>query len=533
MVQIVGVRVPLAAPCLIMSILVNLYKVCTLLRMKNMRTILIILLLTVSAITGSFAQTTPHELLAKSGTGGWLNTVRPLTAADLKDHPVLLDFWTYGCINCMQIVPDLDALEQKFGDQLLIIGVHSAKFKGEQGSDRILAAAKRFGLKHPVINDSDFKIWNSYKVNAWPTLILLDSAGQEITRYAGEGHRADLENDIAAALKKTPATKTVKAMDIIAADMNMDLLSFPARLAYAPNTPSGALFFVTDTGHDRIIGFTETGAVKTIIGSGTAGRADGSFTAAQFNHPRGLTYFKDALYVADTGNHELRRVDLAKQTVETVAGTGQQGNLRRGENLKAATTSLTSPWDVEDMGDGHTLAIAMAGTHQLWAYDTGDKILSVLAGSGAEDIKDGTANDAALAQPSGLSQSGGSLFFVDAESSALRELTGGKVKTLIGTGLFDFGQVDGAYPAARLQHAQGLYAEAGRIIIADTYNNALRIYNRETKMLSTILLRGANLSEPGDVFIKNDIAWIADTNHHVIKKADLKTGQVTEVKLVR
>jgi len=467
----------------------------------------------------------------------WLNTTRPLTQKDAEGRMVLLDFWTYGCINCMQVVPDLKALEKQFGDRLLIIGVHSAKFVGERGSRRIEAAAKRFGLTHPVINDADFRVWKAFGAQAWPTLALLDGTGKRVALYAGEGHRADLARDIAAGLKTMAPEKGETPLSALEPkDKDTSVLSFPARLGYAKGTPYGDLLFIVDSGHNRILGATLSGKVKLVIGSGKPGQADGSFKTASFYQPRGLAVTQKGLYIADTGNHLIRFADFAKKTVTRVAGTGKQGYARRAQGAPALSTPLASPWDVKMMprtyGDGHVLAIAMAGLHQIWRLDTQTGKISAAVGTGAEDIVDGPADEAALAQPSGLSVADGTLYFVDAESSALRELTpGGRVKTLIGTGLFDFGRVDGIYPRARLQHAQGLAATKGRIYIADTYNNALRAYDTKTGQLSTLKLPKGALSEPGDVLPLAGKLYVADTNDNAVRIVDPQAGTVKTLRL--
>jgi thiol-disulfide isomerase/thioredoxin len=473
------------------------------------------------------AQEAGYALLPGGGAGGWLHVTRPLTAADMQGRLVLLDFWTYGCINCIQIVPDLEYLENTFGERLLIIGVHSAKFEGEKGNDRILAAARRFGLKHPVINDSDFAIWKAFNVKAWPTQVLLDGTGNEIARYAGEGHRAQIESDIRGAIKDMPAP-TQGIADLIAAMEHESPLLFPAHMAAANDTPWGPVTFVADTGHNRIVAIDARGTVKAVIGGGERGAQDGDFAGAEFNAPRGVAYNKGMLYIADTGNHMLRRADLAGGTVMTVAGTGERGRDRKAKNAPGLKTALASPWDVEFIDGGKRVAIAMAGLHQLWVYDTTKNTVSVLAGTGAERIDDGPALKSTLSQPSGLALApDGALFFVDAESSALRVLKDRQVETLIGTGLFDFGLVDGTYPQALMQHPQGLAADEERVVIADTYNNALRMYDRKTKLLSTVKLTGSTLSEPGDVILQGGHAIVSDTNHHALKKIDLHTGAVS------
>lgn len=473
---------------------------------------LLTFILTLSCLSPS-AQAQNLDKLAQGGAGGWLNTTRPLTVEDMQGRLVLLDFWTYGCINCMQVIPDLEALEKMFGNQLLVIGVHSAKFEGEKGNDRILDAAKRFGLEHPVINDSDYAIWKSYKVTAWPTLILLAPDGRELERFIGEGHLEKMKTAIAKAAPKV--TNTTPLTGVVSHKASTGTLSYPARLAASAD----GIIYIADSGHHRILGVDDTGKIRLTIGNGTNGLKDGTYNQAQFNLPRGLVVVDDHLYVADTNNHAIRKIDLKKQTVQTVAGNGKKGD-------------VASPWDLDLMEDQRTLAVAMAGRHQLMALNTRSDNLSVLAGNGAEDIKDDRASRAELAQPSGISNEGNKVFFVDAESSALRVLEDGNIRTLIGTGLFNFGKEDGIYPTAKLQHPQGLAAAQDAIYIADTYNNAIRVYDRATSTLSTLALPdGSSLNEPGDVLLIGRKLWIADTNNHAIKVYDLDAQTLTDVAL--
>lgn len=456
------------------------------------------------------------DLLAAGGSGGWLNVTRPLTVQDMQGRLVLLDFWTYGCINCMQVIPDLEYLEHQFDNQILVIGVHSAKFKGEQGNQRILQAAQRFGLKHPLINDSDYALWKSYKIRAWPTLVLLGPDGQELARFVGEGHRAALEQAIAQALEQGSATlnNQTDVAELLAPAEDTGTLSYPARLAFGPD---GTLY-IADSGHHRILAVNPTGKILAVIGSGVRGLQDGTYTQAQFDLPRGLSVIKDKLYVADTNNHALRQIDLKKKVVTTIAGNGRKGQ-------------VASPWDIEPLEQGRALAVAMAGRHQLWSFSLKKQKLSLLAGSGAENIKDGPATTAALAQPSGIAIAEKNIFFVDAESSALRVLEDGQIKTLVGTGLFDFGFKDGVYPDAQMQHPQGLAVTDQKIYVADTYNNALRVYDHETTQLSTLPLPHGALSEPGDVLVHDGKLWIADTNHHAIKIYDPLTETLNTLAL--
>lgn len=474
-----------------------------------------------SFIASAFAASS-FDRLAKGGVGGWLNVTRPLAAEDMKGRLVLLDFWTYGCINCMQVIPDLEYLEHKFGNSLLIIGVHSAKFQGEQGNERILAAAQRFGLKHPVINDSDFAIWKSFGVRAWPTLVLLGPDGKELARYSGEGNRNAIEKDIEENIGLVTAKSAVG--NLVATDTNQAVLSFPSRIK-----SMGEDLLIADSGHHRFLVVGEDGKIKTTIGSGVRGFKDGDLKTAQFNNPRGMEFLGNRIIVADTGNHALREVNLEAGQVTTLVGTGKRGFAHNIFGRFGAEVDMASPWDVAFIpGQRKTqFVVALAGTHQLGLYDEETKKLTLLAGNGREDIVDGDAKEAELAQPSGVSvTSAGVIYFVDAESSALRVLRNGRVETLIGTGLFDFGHKDGTYPEAQLQHPQGLFPAGDKIYVADTYNNAVRIYDETSKTLSTLKLGGEELSEPGAVLLKDTTLYVADTNHHQIKKVDLKTGTI-------
>lgn len=482
-----------------------------------MRTILLALFLSIITLIPAQAQDTTYDRLLPGGAGGWLNITRPVTIQDLQGRAVLLDFWTYGCINCMQIVPDLDFLERKYGEKLLVIGVHSAKFEGEKGNERILAAAQRFGLNHPVINDSDYAIWKSFGVRAWPTQVLIGPDGREAARWSGEGHRTAIDAAISAATASiTPPFTDISTL--VPARTKTSTLSFPARIEDA-----GDFIFVADSGHNRILVLDRTGAVKMTIGSGELGHQDGSFVMAKFNHPRGMVLIGRNLYIADTDNHMLRVANLDSGSVMTLSGNGKRTFAPPFKAQKAMTTELASPWDVEALPDG-SVAIAMAGVHQLWRYDPTARTMQVMVGSGAEAVGDGPALKATLAQPSGLKNIGSALYFVDAESSALRRVENNNVQTLVGTGLFDFGLVDGMYPDARLQHAQGLTTLNNQIVLADTYNNTLRTYDLQNGQLTTMDLKGLLLNEPGDVAAIDGKLWIADTNNHRIVVFDPATG---------
>lgn len=467
----------------------------------------------------------------------WLNTSRPLKAEDLQGRILLLDFWTLGCINCMDIIPDLKYLEQTFGDKLTVIGVHSAKFANEKDTENIRNAILRYGLVHPVTNDADFTIWNKFGVRAWPTLVLINPLGTASQVYEGEGHRAALEADINALLQKYSGSVVTAPLPIALESSRkpQTALSFPGKII----AQDEGRLIIADSGHNRIVVADTKGAILQVIGSGQPGLKDGSLAEAQFFKPQGMAYKDGRLYVADLGNHALRLVDFNDQTVTTLAGTGGQGYvLQAGHENDALKVALSSPWDVAFYPDYKHLAIAAAGTQQILSYDIAHATISVLAGNGHESIDDGHLPEQSLAQPSGLFASGDKLYFTDAESSSLRVLDkDGAVNTLVGHGLFDFGYKEGGRDEALLQHCLGLTGDAGTLYLADTYNHSVRRYDiREGRLYNYAghdqrgkadgALARASFNEPGGIARIGQTLYVADTNNNLVRTIDMKAGTV-------
>jgi sugar lactone lactonase YvrE len=472
----------------------------------------------------------------------WLNVDRPLTLGDLRGKIVLLDFWTYGCINCMHVIPELKELETKYADELVVIGVHSAKFDNEGQTENIRRIIQRYELEHPVINDSDFAIWNTYGARAWPTFVLIDPRGNVVGQHAGEGIY-DLFDRVVSRLVAEfddEIDRSPLALVLERERMARSPLLFPGKvLADA----AGERLFIADSNHNRIVVTDLDGVVQAVIGSGLEGLEDGRYTTARFFRPQGLALADgDTLYVADTGNHVLRRIDLVREIVQTVAGTGDQvyTQLRRGD---AGSTPLNSPWDLYYQ-DG-LLYVAMAGQHQVWVYDPAQEEVQVFAGSGREQLLDGPRLEGGLNQPSGLAGDGDTLYVADSEASAIRAVglgVDGALETIVGTGLFDFGDEDGVGPEVRLQHPLGVvYAPDGLLYVADTYNSKIKTLDPRTGEARTFL-GGARagwrdgvkplFAEPGGVSLAEDILYVADTNNHVIRAVDLNTRETQTLVLV-
>lgn len=480
----------------------------------------------------------------------WLNVDAPLTIDGLQGKIILLDFWTYGCINCIHMIPILEQLEQKYADELVVIGVHSAKFEGEGVTENIRQIVQRYDLHHPVINDSDFLVWRTYGVQAWPTFAIIDPRGYLVAVQAGEVPFDAFDRYISGMIEyydtEYPQTINRTPLEIAlegAGNPGTPLL-FPGKvLADAENNR----LFIADSNHHRIvIADLTTYEVLEIIGSGSRGFDDGDDAAATFNKPQGMALYENNLYIADVNNHAIRRVDLETKTVSTLAGTGTMGTriFPPGTTGVGIATDLRSPWDVAKGGE-NLLYIAMAGTHQIWRLhlETGD--ISVAVGNGREAQFNDTLAQSELAQPSGLYYVDGLLYFADAESSTIRvaDFTKNRVSVVSGTtdnSLFDFGDIDGALGVNRLQHALGVTGdEQGNIYIADTYNSKIKIVDPQTQETTTLFglggeggfrdgdARVAEFDEPGGLDYANGKLYVADTNNHAIRVIDLDAGEVT------
>jgi thiol-disulfide isomerase/thioredoxin len=481
----------------------------------------------------------------------WINTDNPLTMQGLVGKIVIFDFWTYGCINCIHMIPVLEQIEEKYADEVVIIGVHSAKFVNEGQTDNLRQIVQRYNLHHPVINDNQFTVWQTYGAQAWPTIAIVDPRGYVVVRESGEipfeafdtylsgmvEYYDALDPDI---IDRTPLELTLEG----AGNPGTPLL-FPGKVL--ADEASNRLF-IADSNHNRVVIVDlTTNEVLDIIGSSARGFDDGDFATATFNQLQGMALDGDLLYIADVNNHAIRLANLADRTVTTIAGNGEMG--RGGVAFNAVIkfpteTAIRSPWDVELDDDG-LLHIAMAGTHQLYTYDPPSKLLYPSVGSGREANINDTLADSALAQPSGLYYAGdGKLYIADSESSTIRlaDLDNNLVTVVAGTlnnDLFDFGDSEGELGQNRLQHALGVQGTPdGDLYIADTYNSRIKVIRAgETALENAYGLGGlggyadggadvAEFDEPGGLAYANGTLYVADTNNHVIRVIDLETQMV-------
>jgi hypothetical protein len=415
----------------------------------------------------------------------------------------------------------LRELEERFAEELVVVGVHSGKFIAERDTARIADAARRLGVRHPVVKDRQFRIRRSYAVRAWPTIVVIDPQGYVLGMHAGEFTTEmvapTLEQIIADA--GAALTRSAGANEVDAHAPRS--LRYPGKVAVAGNRLA-----IADSGNNRIVLAELTGGRATVTRVLGGGRGFRDGAEPLFDYPQGVAFDGGSLLVADSFNHAIREIELSTGMTRTIAGTGKQLRTRADQRAGA----LSSPWDIARIGD--EIAIAMAGNHRLYMLDRRTGAARAFAGSGAEEIHDGALATAALAQPMGLCTDESTIYFADAESSAIRIADAapeGNVSTLVGTGLFDFGDADGEGTTVRLQHPQGIVRTPdGRLLIVDSYNDALKWLEPATRRVTT-WVRG--LHEPGGAALGEDVVYVADTNAHRIAVVSLASGAVEALSL--
>lgn len=501
----------------------------------------------------------------------WVNTLEPVKLADLRGKFVILDFWTYCCINCIHVLPELKKLEHAYPNQLVVIGVHSAKFDTEQDTQNIHAAVRRYEIEHPVVNDHQHQIWRTFGVRSWPTVLLIDPEGKAVY---GQGGEFTFEQFDAIFKRAMPyyrqhglLDETRQVVQPVRASRTDTPLRFPGKVF--ADAASDRLF-ISDSNHNRIVVTNLAGAVQEIIGSGTIGRQDGTYAESTFHHPQGMALHQNQLYVCDTENHLLRKIDLTAKRVTTIAGIGRQARNAWPQNrsLRKKTvgdvtpwigtplkTALNSPWAI--WPHRGFLYIAMAGPHQIWRMDLAGTHVGPYAGNGREDIVDGprlprepfALGASSFAQPSGLTADENWLYVADSEGSSIRAVPldpRRAVRTVVGTAdrpdgrrLFTFGDQDGPPQTALLQHALGVTYHDGSLYVADTYNDKIKQVKTATGAVTTLKLsadpplpEGTGLfDEPAGIAYAAGQLFVADTNQHQIQVIDLRDGSVRPLPL--
>jgi thiol-disulfide isomerase/thioredoxin len=449
---------------------------------------------------------------------GWLNTGgRSYSIADFRGRFLLLDFWAFCCINCLHVLDELRPLEEKYAEELVVVGVHSPKFVHEADPDALVAAVERYQVEHPVLDDPELVTWQAYTARAWPTLVLVDPEGYVVAQFAGEGHAHAIDALLSELRAEHLSRGTLQpgAGPYVPPPATEGDLRFPAKVVRLP----GGTLLVADAGHHGLVELEpDAETVVRRIGAGARGLLDGPAGRARFNEPNGLCLLPGDVaaevgydvVVADTVNHALRGVRLSDGEVRTLAGDGRQ--LFPGT---PGVGSLSSPWDVI-WWDG-SIWVAMAGVHQLWTYDPRTGAAMPTAGTMNEGLLDGPLASAWFAQPSGLAADGDRLWLADSETSSVRVVEDGRVRTVVGTGLFDFGFRDGATSQALFQHPLGVTVlPDGSVAVCDTYNGAVRrVADGEVSTLAT------GLAEPSGAVVDGDHLLVVESAAHRLTRVPL------------
>ncbi len=463
-----------------------------------------------------------------NGATAWLNIDRPLRRDALRGHVVVVDFWTSCCINCMHTLPILAAIERRFAkDPVLVVGVHSPKFEEEKNPARLRDTLRDLEIVHPVAVDANMTIWDAWGVRAWPTVAVIDAETRLAWVGSGEPDANELSGAVEEALAEGRAAKVLAKAPIEGLRPEhgpTTALRYPGKVLALQN---GGLA-IADTGHHRVVITNAAGAVEDVIGAGVAGAKDGAAEIATFQRPEGLTEVGSDLYVADTGNHLIRKIDRRTRQVTTVAGTGSIGTDPLGSEERAGLSiALRSPWDL--LHHKGSVYVALAGSHQIAVFDPKMGTVRLYAGSGREAREDGTAREAAFARPSALATDEKSLFVLDSETSSVRaiDFATATVRTVIGVDLFVFGDVDGDAGKARLQHPIGMAYGQGALWVADSYNGKVKRVDPAKGTTRTVL---AGLAEPAGITISGKDLVIADTNKsRIVRRAIAGSGEAAPV----
>ena len=451
----------------------------------------------------------------------WLNTDEPVRLENYRGKVILLDFWSYCHTNCLQSQADLQYLEKKYSDGLVVVGIHSPKFAHERETASINKAITRQRVQHPVINDAKYDLWKRFRIKSWPSLIVIDTDGYILGVLSGPGRRQQIDGlihkqltyaDLKNTRDRTPFTLTEHPD-------SLQTLNYPGRVLAEDDR-----LYISDSGHHRVLECTQEGKILRCFGTKRKGFLDGALEDASFNNPQGLAKLGDYLYVADSGNHAIRRIQLQNGEVQTVIGDGRQGFVTNQDYADPSIAQLNYPWGLH-VHDG-SLYISMAGSHQLWRWNLSMNQLSPFTGNGQEGMHDGVANTTMFAQPSGISSADDKLFVADASSSSIRSISMPDVgvSTLVGQGLHDYGNQDGPARMAKLQHPMDLAYDRKRdlIWICDTYNNKLKYFRMAARDVKSLDLVG--LDEPEGMSLDGDFLWVVNTNQHKITRLDLVNG---------
>lgn len=407
-----------------------------------------------------------------------------------------------------------------------MVAVNVPRFDHEREPRRAGKRLARSKFEFPVAHDADWVLWQHYGIEAWPTVVLLDAGGRVRERFVGDGQLREIDTAVSRLqAESTPRSFNAERIEMRRGGEPMLPLRFPVGLAL-----SGNYLYVADSGHHRVLECDLSGRVLRQFGSGGSGFIDGPMELAAFNRPHGLCIERDTLYIADTGNHAVRRIQLRGGDIDTVVGAGRPGTPKEGPVADPRMVALDQPRAVS-LAAG-TLYIATAGDNRIWRFDLGAPGLSLVAGSGQLAVADGLRDTASFAEPTSLAAVQQAVYVCDAAGSAIRSTNAvsGKVATILGQDAWSHGNADGARADARLQQPQAIALDPGSPVlwIADSGNDSLRSLRLGGGELTTVQLP-QRLHSPGGLAVADGVVWIADTDAHAVLRYDTRDGSLKHV----
>ncbi len=455
----------------------------------------------------------------------WLNAPAS-SLREQRGRVVALVFVNAASAWSWQRLRDVAQLHTRYPGRLQPLAVHVPRFDCERDPQHALKQLRRQGVVFPIAHDGDWHAWQRFGIESWPTVLLIDAEGRLRERIVGLDSMAELERPLAALCDALPLPSDDDLRVQREANDEPRLpLRFPSGLA-----ATAERLYVADSGHHRILECNHAGRVLRQFGMGTADFIDGDPEQAAFRRPHGLALVREVLYVADTGNHALRRIHLLTGQVDTLCGNGRAGEPIEGLVGNPRDVALNQPQAVA--ATNSEVHLALAGDNRLWTYGLSRGELSRRAGSGQLEVRDGSSAMAAFAQPTGLAVVQQVLYVCDAVGSAVRsvQLRNDTVQTLVGQGLWDFGDADGPRERARLQNPQAiaLSPDAPLLWIADSGNGSVRGLRLGGGEVSTLNLP-RRLQGPAGLATSPGTLWIAETDAHAVLRFDIASGALTRL----
>lgn len=411
-----------------------------------------------------------------AGRGGWIGCHEPLSMDRLRGRAVLLHFLRFSSVGCLRVIEELRPLQRLFAEEMVVVGVHSPGYPHETDHRAVRSGVARHRVDHPVLDDPGLETAGAYGVSTWPTVVVVDPAGEVVEMLVGEGVRIPLEKLIPALVDEHEKNGTLQREPLFVEREVLPVpLAYPAKVAVSPD---GRRLAISDPSYDQVVECTLEGLVLEVH--------------TGFSHPHGVRFDEEGrLLVCDSAAGRVVRAD--------------------GEVLADA---MSWPWDLAADNNGMWV-VAEAGHHRILRIKPGEFRARVASGTGAFGAADGILAKAEMAQPSGVARTGDGIVFVDSEPGRLRLMGPLQVTTLVADGL--------AHPLAVAADGDG-----GHVYVADTFNSVLRAW--EDGVLRTLPVEG--LDEPGGLDVLPDGRLVvADTNNHRVVVVDPSNGSIEELEL--